>query len=139
MNSVENILKYLDYLGRDVFVIDAHSIPGYSYIKTVQITSMEVYSEGVIRLKSHNEGSFYPSYETQFLFLNREDAEKEMNRRYGPNVLDLTVIKQCPKCKGTADVMTSDSSYFIKCHDCGIQTKSFSKLRDAIDNWNERK
>lgn len=130
-----DIEKWLDYIGKEVYTIDT-SIPGHPIIKTIKISSIEIYPGGTIQLKSNNEGAYYPSYANQLFFLDRESAEEEFHKKYDPETLNLNSLRTCPKCDGIADIKMIGSYYFIECHDCGLQTNRFWKLKDAIDNWN---
>ena len=137
-NKFENIDKYLEYVGKDIYVIENIAFD-HPYIKAVRINSLEIYSNGTMQLKTNNEGSYWPQYESMNFFLSREDAENKLKDKYSPTIIDTKMLKECPKCHGTADIKEYDHHFFIECHDCGLQTKRFYKLRDAFNNWNDRK
>jgi len=136
--KIENLDKYLDYVGKDIYVIE-NMAEDHPFVKAVHVSSLEIYSGGVIQMKTNNEGSYWGSYEGTAFFFTREDAEKKLREKYSPSIVDTSALKNCPKCHGIADLKEYNHSFFIECHDCGLQTKRYFKLRDAINNWNDRK
>ena len=52
-------------------------------------------------------------------------------------------ILPCPFCGGTAEVLSADWKYqklssYVKCRKCGIATKAYVSIANALSAWNMR-
>jgi Lar family restriction alleviation protein len=59
----------------------------------------------------------------QFAWLELEDKEE---------------ILKCPFCGSKADINTVGNKYFVRCHDCLIETPLYSSSEEVIAAWNRR-
>lgn len=138
--SLEDLEKWINFVGKDIYVLENTIAPGHPFVKAVKISSLEIYPNGSAQLKTNNDGSYWPQFENAHFYTTREDAVKALNEQYGPVAIDISSIKKCPKCDGLGDIKTYPGGYyFIECHDCGLRTRNHWKLRDAITDWNDRK
>lgn len=47
-------------------------------------------------------------------------------------------ILKCPFCGSKADINTVGNRYFVRCHDCLIETPLYSSFEEVIAAWNRR-
>lgn len=47
-------------------------------------------------------------------------------------------ILKCPFCGSKADINTVGNKYFVRCHDCLIETPLCSSSEEVIAAWNRR-
>ena len=135
---IEDVKNCLDVVGKDVYLIEyiLHDKP---IIKRLHISSFECYSSGYIQLKTEHEGSYIPESIGKTMFLTREEADKKLEEMYSGNVVDLSVLKDCPICHGKAEVKEYSHKFAVECSACGLGTKPDYKLSQAIRLWNDRK
>lgn len=134
---IEDVNKALEVVGQDVYVIETilHDKP---LVKRIHISSLECYASGYVQLKTDHEGSYIPDGIGRNMFLTREEADKMIKERYSDNVVDLSMLKNCPICHGKAEVREYSFKYAVECSACGLGTKPDSKLSKVIQLWNER-
>ena len=133
----EEINKAFEVLGHDVYVIET-ILQDKPIVKRLHISSLECYASGYVQLKTDHEGSYLPGGIGRNMFLSREEADKKIEERYSDNIVDLSVLKDCPICHGKAEVREYSYKYAVECSACGLGTKPDSKLTQAIKLWNDR-
>ena len=133
---IEDVKKCFEVLGEDVYVID-HILRDKPIVKRIHISSFECYP-GYVQLKTEHEGSYLPESIGSTMFTTREEADKKLQEEYSGNVVDLSVLKDCPICHGKAEVKEYSHKFAVECSACGLGTKPEYKLTEAIRLWNNR-
>ena len=130
----EELEDIIALIGKDVYKID-NSYENRPFVKAVRITSVEIYNEHNVQLKTANDGCFMYRWGTYYL--TYEEAEKALDERYGDK-LKFEQLKRCPICKAPANIIQYGNKYAIQCGECGLATNPTWKLKDALGLWNNR-
>ena len=133
---IEDVDKCLDVVGKDVYVID-HILRDKPIVKRIHISSFKCFG-GYVQLETDHEGSYLVDGIGKTMFLTREEADKKLNEMYSGDIVDLSVLKDCPICHGKAELREYSYKYAVECSSCGLGTKPNSKLTQAIKLWNDR-
>jgi Lar family restriction alleviation protein len=68
-------------------------------------------------------------------FKNKESPKEEFAWL---ELEDKEEILKCPFCGSKADINTVGNKYFVRCHDCLIETPLYSSYEEVIAAWNRR-
>lgn len=43
----------------------------------------------------------------------------------------------CPFC-GSENIEVSETAYYVECNDCGVETRCYHTIEEALEAWNRR-
>lgn len=127
------IQKCCDLIGKDIYVIQK-PYANRPFIAPMRVLSVEVFSYTVRFVCENNHIEYTREY-----YVNREEAEKALQKRIKENTILIDPLLPCPICGGRAEIKEYHNDYIVRCSECGLQTEMTNKMKDAIKAWNERK